>query len=68
MQKELELAQALSGRFGIGSLQERLDGEEAYARRLAKLGEKFQDAALLAMAAEALTHVTPWSYYQVPPC
>ena len=67
MQKELQLAEALSGRFGTGSLQERLNGEEAYARRLAELGEQHQDAALLAMAAEALTHVTPWSYYQVLP-
>ena len=65
VQKELLLAEALAGRFGVGSLAVRLAAEESYARRLAALGEQFQDAALLAMAAESLTHVTPWDYYEV---
>ena len=67
MRKELQLAEALSQRFGVGSLVERLAAEEAYARRLEALGTAHRDPALLAMAAESLTHITPWDYYAVPP-
>ena len=65
VQKELRLAELLSQRFTTGSLEQRVAAEEAYARRLAALGEQYQDASLLAMAAESLTHTTSWDYYEV---
>lgn len=67
MQKELLLAELLSQRFTTGSLEQRMAAEEAYARRLADLGEQYADASLLAMAGESLTHVTSWDYYEVRP-
>ena len=64
--KELTLAQAAVGRFPGGSTAARLGAEEAYALKLAEIGQAHQDAPLLAMAAESLLNLSPWDYYQVP--
>ena len=67
--KEAALAAAAVARFPDGSaLRPARDAAEAaWARALAALGREHRDAALLAMAAEALMNVSPWDYYQVVP-
>ena len=64
--RELMLADAAVARFAGGrSMQARLAAEETYALKLADLGKAFQDAGLMAMAAESLMNLSPWDYYQV---
>ena len=51
------------------SLERALAAEEAYAAGLAELGHQWQDAGVLAMAAESYMNLFPWDYYQVGcPC
>ncbi|KAK9835405.1 hypothetical protein WJX81_007635 [Elliptochloris bilobata] len=68
--KEAALAAAAVARFPNGSaLQPARDAAEVgWARSLARLGREHGDAALLAMAAEALMNASPsWDYYQASP-
>ena len=63
------LADAAVARFAAGaSMQLRVAAEETFALKLADLGKAFQDAALMAMAAESLMNLSPWDYYQVSMC
>ena len=63
------LANAAVARFAAGtSMQLRLAAEETFALKLADLGKAYQDAALMAMAAESLMNLSPWDYYQVSIC
>ena len=66
-QKELALLRAMSARFVNGSHARPLRDsvEAAYAVTLEDLGHRYSDPQLLAMAAEALTNLHQWDYYQV---
>lgn len=66
--KELVLAVAMAmKRFPKGSELEpaRSAAEREYAEALQAVGTKIEDAAILAMAAEAYMNLSPWDYYQV---
>ena len=68
-QKELALLRAMAARFVNGSHARPLRDsvEAAYAVTLEELGHRYGDPQLLAMAAEALTNLHQWDYYQVRP-
>ena len=66
-QKELALLRAMAARFVNGSHARPLRDavEAAFAATLEDLGHRYSDPQLLAMAAEALTNLHQWDYYQV---
>jgi len=66
--KELALATALAGaRFpeGTAAGDRRHAAEAEYAVATAKVGIALNDAAIMAMAAEAFMNLSPWDYYEV---
>ena len=66
--KELAMAIALSGkRFPEGSASgdRRHSAEKEYAEAMARIGGSLNDAAIMAMAAEAFMNLSPWDYYEV---
>ncbi len=66
--KEMALAIAVAQkRFPEGSASgdRRHAAEEEYAQALAKVGGALNDAAVMAMAAEAFMNLSPWDYYEV---
>jgi hypothetical protein len=66
--KELAMAIALSGkRFPEGSAtgDRRHSAEKEYAEAMARIGGSLNDAAIMAMAAEAFMNLSPWDYYEV---
>ncbi len=66
--KELALATALAGaRFpeGTAAGDRRHAAEAKYAVATAKVGIALNDAAIMAMAAEAFMNLSPWDYYEV---
>ena len=62
------MAIALSGkRFPEGSAtgDRRHSAEKEYAEATARIGGSLNDAAIMAMAAEAFMNLSPWDYYEV---
>ena len=68
VKKEMALAIALAQkRFPEGSAtgDRRHEAEREYADAMSKVGGATNDAAVMAMAAEAYMNLSPWDYYEV---
>ncbi len=50
---------------GTAAGDARHEAESEYADALAKVGGATNDAAVMAMAAEAYMNLSPWDYYEV---